>query len=180
MDKRRFRESRAQVGVSDLGVVDAAASFGAYADGDRMCALCGGTHATRKAWNACVRWHRKGHACGYCGREFGARRDCRRHEVTHSSASRAMLVCDCGVTFTRRDNLLRHVQTRCEPQQPSEADSSVAGVARYSPPFGPFDDEEQAGEDGSATASENQITEVTGQTTATDGDQTHIVGFHTE
>jgi hypothetical protein len=89
-----------------------------------------------------------------------------------------MLVCGCGVTFTRRDNLLRHVQTKCEPQRLDGVNDDADGATAASPPFGPFDDETQVGEDGSATASGNQVTEVAEHATVVDENLTHIVGLY--
>ncbi|KAI8799612.1 hypothetical protein BJ742DRAFT_687005, partial [Cladochytrium replicatum] len=52
--------------------------------------------------------------CETCGNQFFRKQDLERHLATHLPVGYKPFQCGCGVRFTRRDALVRHVKAqRC-------------------------------------------------------------------
>ncbi|BBU94045.1 hypothetical protein [Hadaka virus 1] len=80
--------------------------------GQHKCKYCPSRFLNVHKFNKHVKFHLKPYQCEECPLSFATKKDYQRHIDTHSRQFTPGVECeDCGITFTRRDGMLKHQRT---------------------------------------------------------------------
>lgn len=91
-------------------------------EGSIRCRFCPALFLRRRNFNKHMKIHLRPHKCEECQLRFSEKREYNRHIDTHARQFSDSVECEaCGITFTRKDNLEKHIRLlRCRGKRPSQ------------------------------------------------------------